>query len=332
MSKVFCFGELLLRFSPVLDKTWIRTASMPVYIGGAELNVARALAQWGVPVKYMTALPDHYLSKEIIDDLQSKQIDTSAIQFSGRRIGSYYLPQGTELKGAGVIYDREGSAFSELKPGMIDWNAALKDCSWFHFSAISPALNENIAAVCKEGLEAAAAKGMTISVDLNYRSKLWQYGKQPVEVMPELVKYCSVIMGNIWSAQSLLDVKSSVENSEGRSQQELIDAAGKSMLQLHQQYPSARSFAYTFRLQETYWAVMQHGSDLVVSKEIPIVEVKDKAGSGDCFMAGLIYGMVNRQANQRILDFAAAAAVGKLNEVGDATSQTVFEINSKLVS
>ncbi len=332
MSKVFCFGELLLRLSPVLDKAWIRSASMPVYIGGAELNVARALAQWGVPVKYMTALPDHYLSKEIVDDLQSKQIDISAIQFSGRRIGTYYLPQGKELKDAGVIYDREGSAFSELKPGMIDWNAALKDCSWFHFSAISPALNEQIAAVCKEGLEAATAKGMTISVDLNYRSKLWQYGKQPVEVMPELVKYCSVIMGNIWSAQSLLDVKAAVENSEGKSRQELIDAAGKSMLQLHQQFPSATCFAYTFRLQETYWAVMQHGSDLLVSKEIPIVEVNDKAGSGDCFMAGLLYGMVNRQANQRILDFAATAAVGKLSEVGDATSQTVFEINSKLVS
>ncbi len=331
MSKVFCFGELLLRLSPALDKTWIRTASMPVYIGGAELNVARALAQWGVPVKYMTAFPDHYLSKEIADELQAGQIDISAIRFGGRRIGTYYLPQGTELKGAGVIYDREGSAFSELKPGMIDWNAALKDCSWFHFSAISPALNENIAAVCKEGLEAAAAKGMTISVDLNYRSKLWQYGKQPVEVMQELVRYCSVIMGNIWSAQSLLDIKAPVDNSEGKSRQELIDAAGKSMLQLHQQYPSAKCFAYTFRLQETYWAVMQQGSDLVVSKEIPIIEVKDKAGSGDCFMAGLIYGMVNRQANQRILDFAAAAAVGKLGEVGDATSQTVFEINSKLV-
>ena len=124
---VFCFGELLLRMSPSLNGEWIRDAQMPFYIGGAELNVATALANWGTPVKYCTALPDNYLSREILDELVQKKIDTSAIQFSGDRIGIYYLPQGADLKNAGVIYDRSHSSFAALSPGMINWTEVLKD-------------------------------------------------------------------------------------------------------------------------------------------------------------------------------------------------------------
>lgn len=330
MAAVFCFGELLLRMSPVLERQWIADAKMPVYIGGAELNVATALAKWKLRVKYSTALPDNYLSKEIMEELRSKNIDVSAIQLSGNRIGTYYLPQGADLKNAGVIYDRDYSSFSELKPGVINWDEALKECSWFHFSAISPALNENAAAVCKEALNAASAKGMTISVDLNYRAKLWQYGKQPQQVMPELVKYCHVIMGNIWAVESLLGIESSVKSSAGKTKEELIETAGKSMLQLHQQYPKATSFAYTFRLEKDYWAVLQHGAEMAVSKQFLIGEVIDKVGSGDCFMAGLIYSLYNKHAAQQIINYAAAAAVGKLQEVGDATQQTIEQVNARV--
>jgi len=327
---VFCFGELLLRMSPVLNRQWMRDATMPVYIGGAELNVATALANWGMPVKYATALPDHYLSDEITDELHSKKINTSAIHRSGNRIGTYYLPQGADLKSAGVIYDRAGSSFAELKPGMINWNEALKDCSWFHFSAISPALNEKVAALCKEALEVASKKGLTISVDLNYRAKLWQYGKLPKDIMPELAKYCQVIMGNIWAAESLLGIEATINDSDGKSQQQLVDAAGKSMLQLHSRYPNATTFAYTFRLAKDYWAVLQHGAEMTVSKQFSTGNVVDKAGSGDCFMAGLIYGLYQNHSPQQIINYAAAAAVGKLQEKGDATNQTIEQINARL--
>lgn len=330
MSKVFCFGEILLRMSPALNRDWIRHAMMPVYVGGAELNVATALAKWNVPVKYCTAMPHNYLSNEIMEELQSKNIDISAIHLSGTRIGGYYLPQGADLKNAGVVYDRAYSSFAELKPGMINWDEALKDCSWFHFSAISPALNDNAALVCKEALKAASAKGLTISVDLNYRGKLWQYGIQPIEVMPELVKYCHVIMGNIWAVESLLGIASAIKDSSGKTQQQLADAAGESMLQLHHQYPQATSFAYTFRLENEYWAVLQRGSVLSVSKQFCIGQVIDKVGSGDCFMGGLIYGLFNKHPHQEIIDFASAAAVGKLQEKGDATQQTIEQVKAKL--
>ncbi|MGK2862237.1 MAG: PfkB family carbohydrate kinase [Chitinophagaceae bacterium] len=327
--RVFCFGEILLRMSPSLNKEWIHQSSMPVYIGGAELNVANALAKWKVPVKYGTAMPDNYLSKEIMEELQFNDIDISAIHLSGNRIGAYYLPQGADLKNAGVIYDRAYSSFAELKPGMIDWNIALEGCCWFHFSAISPALSVQATAVCKEALEAATAKGLIISVDLNYRAKLWQYGHQPPEIMPDLVKHCHIIMGNIWAVESLLGIPSPIENSLGKTREQLIEAAGKSMLELHRNYPLAQSFAFTFRLENEYWAVLQKGSEMAVSEQFLIGEVIDKVGSGDCFMAGLIYGLYNKHSATEIINYSAAAAVGKLHEVGDATKQTIEQVNEK---
>ena len=150
MSKIFCFGEILLRLSPELQGEWLRHNRMSAFIGGAELNVATALGKWEVPVMYASAMPDNYLSKEIIADIQQKGIDTSAFHFSGSRLGIYYLPQGADLKHAGVIYDRANSSFAELKPGMINWDQVLENVSWFHFSAISPAVSEDAAAVCEE--------------------------------------------------------------------------------------------------------------------------------------------------------------------------------------
>ncbi|HEU4859464.1 MAG TPA: sugar kinase [Chitinophagaceae bacterium] len=327
---VFCFGELMLRLSPELGGKWIHDQTITTHIGGAELNVATALANWKVPVKYCTALPDNYLSKEICEELGRKSIDTSSIHFSGNRIGVYYLPKGAELKSAGVIYDRAYSSFGELKVGMINWNDLLKDSSWFHFSAITPALNENIAEVCSEALEVASAKKMTISVDLNFRAKLWKYGKQPADIMPGLVKYCNVIMGNLWAVESLLGIGSSIKESEGKSKEELVEAAGKSMLQLHRQYPKAEAFAYTFRLDKEYFGVLQHGPEMAVSKTLEIKNVVDKAGSGDCFMGGLIYGLTNNHKADDIINFAASAAVGKLGEEGDSTKQTIEQVKQRM--
>lgn len=330
MQKIFCFGELMIRLSPESGGKWIHDESITTHIGGAELNVATALANWNVPVKYCTALPDNYLSKEICDELGKKHIDTSAIKFSGNRIGVYYLSKGAELKSAGVIYDRAYSSFGELKPGVINWDNVLKDCGWFHFSAISPGLNDNVVAVCKEALEAASAKGIKISVDLNYRPKLWQYGKKPVDVMPELVKYCNVIMGNLWAVESLLGIDSPIKESAGKSKEELTEATGKSMLQLHKQYPKAETFAYTFRLEKHYFAVLQHGPKMVVSKTYEIKNVIDKAGSGDCFMGGLIYGLTEDHSADETINFAASAAVGKLGEKGDSSKQTIEQVKARM--
>lgn len=330
MNKVFCFGELLLRISPALNGEWINQSSMVVYIGGAELNVANALAKWNIPAKYCSAIPDHYLSREIMDSLESKNIDTSAIQLRGERIGTYYLPQGADLKHAGVIYDRAYSSFSQLQTGMIDWDKALDGCNWFHFSAISPALLQSAADVCKEALEAASKKGLIISVDLNYRSKLWQYGKSPVEIMPELIRYCDVVMGNIWAAETLAGIAAPIKESTGKSKDELVNATAGSMQQLMKQYPQVRTVAYTFRLQEEYFGVISSNENMATSAVHKLGEVVDKVGSGDCFMAGIICGLYNQYEINKTIDFAAAAAVGKLYEKGDATQQSIESILQKI--
>ena len=166
MKKIACFGELLLRLSPDFNGEWIKQASIPSYVGGAELNVANALAVWQQHIKYITVIPENSLSQDIVQHLSNRSIDTSGISFADGRIGIYYLPQGSDLKHAGVIYDRADSCFAQLKTGQIDWDNALEDVNWFHFSAISPALNQNVADVCKEALEAATKKRITISVDL----------------------------------------------------------------------------------------------------------------------------------------------------------------------
>jgi 2-dehydro-3-deoxygluconokinase len=328
-KKVCCFGELLLRLSPDAEADLAKTSAIPFFIGGAELNVATALANWETAVRYITVLPDNYLSGQLIKYIDQKKVDSSCISFCGNRIGIYYLPVGFDLKNTIVLYDRDHTSFSTLKPGVIDWDKVLSGCSWFHFSAISPALNDNVAAVCKEALEVASAKGLTISVDLNYREKLWQYGKAPQSVMPPLVKYCHVIMGNLWAVESLLGIPSSLQNSEGKTQEQLTRAAIESMQQVHKVYPNATTFAYTFRMENLYWAVLQHGQHTASSNKYVVEKVMDKVGSGDCFMAGLIYGLVQQHAGADIIDFAAAAAVGKLYEAGDATRQTIADIKQR---
>ncbi|RYY59368.1 MAG: sugar kinase [Chitinophagaceae bacterium] len=332
MSMVFCFGELLLRMSPQLGGQWIENSSMPVYVGGAELNAATALANWGIETGYCTALPDSYLAEEIITYILSKKIDPSPIIRSGNRIGSYYLPQGADLKNAGVIYDRADSSFACLKTGTINWDKMLSGYTWFHFSAISPALTGDTANLCLEAVEAASRLGLTISIDLNYRAKLWQYGSMPVDIMPALVKHCQVIMGNLWAVESLLGLPSPIAESKGRSAGELVDAARESMQLVREKYPSVTAVAYTFRLSEEYFAVLDSAGEIAVSEHFTIRDVIDRVGSGDCFMGGLIYGLYAKHGVKEIIDFAAAAAVGKLHEKGDASRQSVSDVKNILTT
>src|SRR5687768_11234719 len=192
--------------SPDTENHWLHNNSMPVFVGGAELNAATALAMWQQPVSYFTSLPENYLSRQILKELDKKNINTSPVYFHGERIGLYYLAQGLDLKNAGVIYDRANSSFANLKPGMLNWDDILNNVNWFHFSAICPAISADAAAVCLEAVKAAAARNITISVDLNFRAKLWQYGKRPVDIMPALAAHCDLVMGNIWAAENMLGI------------------------------------------------------------------------------------------------------------------------------
>lgn len=330
ISKVLCFGELLLRISPSGNED-AEKHPFQLYVGGAEANTATALAGWNIPVKYCTVLPDNFMSQYVIDYLEYKGIFTSSVLYSGSRIGVYYLDRGADLKSS-VVYDREHSAFSQLKRGMIDWDKVLRDVSWFNFTAISPALNENVADVCLEALEAASSKHIPISVDLNYRSRLWKYGQRPVEIMPELVKYCDVVMGNIWSANSLIGTYLDEHIHEKGTREAYLEHSRATSIEIMEKFPKCRVVANTFRFDQDknhllYYTSLYTGGVQYNSAEFRTTGVVDRSGSGDCFMGGLIYGLYLKHAPQEVLDYATAAAFGKLQEQGDATGQDVLTVS-----
>jgi len=332
MNRICCFGEVLLRMSPDLNGEWLQRNAMPIHIGGAELNVATALAKWEVPVKYISAAPDNYLTQHVTAAIANKGIDTNGFVYSGNRIGTYYLPQGTDLKNAGVIYDRAYSSFYDLVPGQVDWNTIFEGVSWFHFSAINPAVSANAAAVCKEVLEIASAKNITISVDLNYRSKLWKFGKEPIDIMPQLAEHCDLIMGNLWAAEQMLGITMN-ENLQ-KNKAAYVEQAEKTSRAIMQKFPKCIRVANTFRLDAddalTYYATLFTDNKLYVSKEHHAEKIVDKIGSGDCFMAGLIYSYFHHLQAQQVIDYAAAAAFDKLFILGDATTSTVEDVKKRL--
>jgi 2-dehydro-3-deoxygluconokinase len=333
-GSVLTFGELLLRICPDADGNWLKNNGFPVHVGGAELNVATALALWGIDTKYFTALPDNGLSVQIIDYVNERGIDTSAIHKGGTRLGLFYLTAGADMKHDAVIYDRAGSAFAELEPGVIDWDKVLSGVSWFHFSAICPALSQQTANLCQEVLQAASKRNITISVDLNYRSKLWQYGKRPQEVMPALVKYCNLIMGNIWAAESLLNIPVNPQVHDIGTKENYLNEALNSSKKLMELFPACKAVANTFRFDHlggiTYYTTLYQGGQLHKSAEYLSEKVIDKVGSGDCFMAGLIYGYCKEMAPLAMLNFATAAAYEKLFIEGDATKSTVEQITKAI--
>ncbi|MBS7565625.1 sugar kinase [Mucilaginibacter sp. Bleaf8] len=334
-GSVLSFGEFLLRITPDAGGQWLRENHFLVFVGGAELNVATALALWDVPSRYFTALPQNGMSAQIMELLQEKNIDTSTIMFHGKRLGLYFLTKGQDLKHDALIYDRSNSAFAELTTGLIDWDKVLDGVTWFNFSAICPALSQNVADVCKEALQAASAKGITISLDLNYRSKLWQYGKQPVDIMPELAQYCDVIMGNIWAANNMLGIPLYPDVVESGQKSLYLKAAQHTSEEIISRFPKCQAVANTFRFDANntnidYYTALYTQGKLHDSKEYQADTIVDKVGSGDCYMAGLIYGFYNSMDAQQTVEFATAAAFTKLFVNSDATDRTAEFIQNAI--
>ncbi len=331
-GNVLCFGEVMIRLTLPGSTTWLHQQVLHSNLAGAECNVAVALAKWGMPVHYCTALPNNAVSADILNFLQEKGIDTSLVHFSGARVGIMYVMTGSDAREGGVIYDRRYSAFGELEPGAINWAEVFKGVSWLHFTAISPALGENTAAVCREALEAARKLGITTSIDLNHRPTLWKYGKKPVEVVPALAEYCDVIMGNIWSANTLLGIDMDENLLAADIREGYLQHALQTSQAIQKRYANCKTVALTFRFNTQpggilYYGSLYTGNQQYASGNFTATSIADKIGSGDCFMAALIFAMRNGYQPANIIEFAAAAAFGKLQEKGDFTNHTIDNIN-----
>lgn len=321
-QKVLSFGELLLRICNPSNKFLDEEAKTSIYPGGSEANVAASLGQWEVACSYVSRIPDHELAKGALAALDDLGVDTSRCLTGGDRLGLYFLLSADGLTKGDVIYDRKYSSFSELRPNMVDWESLLNGHTWLHWSALTPGLSQSLAGVCGELLEAASKKGLTISVDLNYRNKLWNYGKSPMEVMPELIQYCDVVMGNIWAANKMLGTAVSESLDRDTTAETYFQHASAAASELMAAFPRCKHVANTFRFMDRPTHNLLYGtyhtlSGNFISQIYETHDVLDRIGSGDAFMAGLIYSLIANKSPQQIIETATRAGYQKLFVTGD---------------
>lgn len=330
MKKTITFGEVMLRLAAPGYERFFQSPSLSATFGGGEANVAVSLANFGIPVSFVTRLPKNDISRACLRELRGFGVEVDNVIFGGERMGIYYLETGAVSRASKVIYDRAHSSVSEIKPGMIDWTNIFKDASWFHWTGITPAISQSAADVCLEALKAASAMGITISCDLNYRKNLWKYGKSAIEVMPDLVKYSNVILGNEEDAEKALGIKPlgvNVENGE-------VDAEAYLSVsqQIMSKFPQAEKVITTLRssinANNNNWAgVLYNGNTLYKSRQYQITHIVDRVGGGDSFMGGLIYGLQTyKNDDQKALDFAIAASCLKHTVYGDYNRVSVSEV------
>ena len=335
MQEILCFGELLLRLSP--EAGWPAKGQLSSYVGGAELNVAMALASWGQPAAVGTALPDNPVSGLLHNYLKGSQVGTDHIVYKEGRVGTYYLTPGADLKSAGVVYDRALSSFALIAPEDIDFDSYLKGVRHLHLTAISPAVSQTAADTCLALVEAASRLNIPISLDLNYRSKLWKYGKAPIDIIPAIAEKATYIMGNIWAVGQMLGI-APTEGAEETMDPKLLAGYAKSSAEsVVATYPNCKHVGYTFRFNTPdseegvrYFGTLFQQGQLYCSQQKDYTGIVDRAGSGDCFMAGLLYSLYQGFSGQQSVDFATAAATGKFYEKGDHTTQPLATVNQRI--
>ena len=336
MKKVVTFGEIMLRLSPPGWQRFSQASSFDVVYGGGESNVAVSLANYGVPVQFVTRLPDNDIGECALMEMRKRNVGTQYIARGGERLGVYFLESGAVSRGSKVVYDRAHSAMSTIEKGMIDWKAVFKDADWFHWTGITPAISQGAADACLEAIQTANEMGVTVSTDLNYRKKLWKYGKQPGDVMPELTAGCDVILGNEEDAEKHFGLHpEGVDVTHGGS----VDGeAYLSVLQqLMKMFPRAKKVITTLRgsisaSHNTWSGVLYDGETLFKAPTYQITHIVDRVGGGDSFMGGLIYGLLTHEGDdQKALNFAVAASCLKHTIKGDANLVTVDEVE-KLMS
>jgi 2-dehydro-3-deoxygluconokinase len=330
MKKVVAFGEIMLRLNPPGFLRFRQATAFEASFGGGEANVCVSLAYHGIAADYVTRLPRNELGDACIAHLKSHGVGTEKILRGGNRLGIYFLENGAVQRGSKVIYDRDGSAIATIQKGMLDWDAVLADADWFHWTGITPAVSAGLCEVLREGIVKAKQKGLTVSCDLNYRAKLWNWGKKAAEVMPELVQHCDIAVGNEEDADKIFGIKApDTDVAGGRVEAEKFRAVAAG---LKNRFPNLALIGITLRgsisaSHNTWSGILFDGQDLYTGPLFHITDVVDRVGSGDAFAGGLIYGLLTYgDDRRRALDFAVAASCLKHSIVGDFNLCTVEEV------
>ncbi len=329
-EKVVTFGEIMLRLSPPSYLRFIQARSFEVIYGGGEANVAVSLANFGIPVYYVTRLPQNEIGDACIQFLRQYGVNTNKIIRGGDRLGIYYLEKGASTRGSKVIYDRANSSISTAKIGMFEWDKIFEEINWFHWTGITPAISQNLADICLEAVKVAKNKGVFISCDLNYRSKLWKYGKKPSDIMSELVNYCDLAIGNEEDADKVFSIKvPETDISSGKINAQKYKFVGEKLMK---KFPNLKNIAITLRgsisaSHNTWSGVLFNGDKLYVGPKYDITQIVDRVGGGDSFAAGIIFGFLKYKDDyQKILNFAVSASCLKHTIYGDFNLVSIDEV------
>lgn len=317
--RAVAFGELLLRLSPPGEERLLESPVLHTNFGGAEANVAVALQHLGVPSSYMTRLPEGPLGDAALDALRHEGVDVGRVIRGGSRLGLYFVEPGADLRAMRVVYDRAGSAFSQIAPAEVDWDATLTGARWLHGTGITPALGDGPARTLSDGFAAARERGVTVSLDLNYREALWR-GRDPRSLIEPLARQANVLIGNREAVRAMLGV----------------EARGDALAPALADRFGCRAVATPSREilgpREHAWSAMLYdrATRAVVTSHRHVVQVVDRVGGGDSFTAGLIAALLGERSPQDAVEFAAAAGALKLGQAGDFGRSTAGEV-SRLV-
>ena len=329
MTRVVTFGEIMLRLSPPGFERFFQSPVLSATFGGGEANVAVSLAHFGLESQYVTALPKHAIGDAAIKSLRAEGVRTDFVVRSGDRVGIYFAESGASQRASTVIYDRADSSISAMKPDAVDWSTVMNGTRWFHVTGITPALGPNGAEATRQAIAAARAASVRVSVDLNYRKKLWTEA-QARDVMGPMMRNVDVVIANEEDLQSVLGIH--VEGTDVTTGQLDVDGFRKAAEQVTRDF-GPRMVAITLResvsASDNGWSAVLWDSraNTLHRSQRYDVRLVDRIGGGDSFAAGLIYGLVTGRSPDAALRFAVAASALKQTIPGDFNRVTVEEVD-----
>ena len=319
MGKIVTLGEIMLRLSPVGYDRFAQSKQFNAFYGGSEANVSVSLANFGKETSYVTKLPKNDIAQCAINELRKYGVDTKDVVRGGERIGIYFSEYGESQRPTKFVFDRKGSSMAEAKSEDFDWDKIFEGAEWFHFSGITPALSEECTKITFDAVKAAKKKGLTVSIDLNYRETLWdadRFSKAIIELLP----YCDVALGSIEEAQMAIGEEVDEKADCKEPLKKLVEKFGLKYATI--------ILRNRFTAEDVDWtAVLYDGKEFYNAKKYDI-HVIDNIGGGDAFAASLIYAMTSGYSTQDIIEFATAGSCLKYSMMGDANLSTVAEVEN----
>jgi 2-dehydro-3-deoxygluconokinase len=325
-KKVVTLGEIMLRLSTPDYKRFVQADSFDVTYGGGEANVAAALCNYGLKGTFVTKVPHNPIGQSAINHLRRYGVDTQYIVRGGERLGIYFLETGASMRASQVVYDRAHAAIAEVELSEFDFDKILDGADWFHTTGITPALSDKAAALAEVALKTAKAKGITTSIDLNYRKKLWTKEKAR-EVMTKLCRYVDVCIGNEEDADTTLGFKAKdTDVTKGELNLEGFKDVFRQMKEKFGFKYIASSLRESHSASDNGWsALVYDGQEFYHTRKYE-VRIVDRVGSGDSFASGLIYGLVTGMTMKEAAEFGVAASALKHTIPGDLNHATLNEV------